>query len=68
RNWACFYDQTGAIGRRYRRQDEIGTPFCVTVDFDTLKDNTVTLRERDSMQQIRIPVDKLESEIQSRMG
>ena len=68
RNWACFYDQTGAIGRRYRRQDEIGTPFCVTVDFDTLKDNTVTLRERDSMQQIRIPADKLESEIQSRMG
>ena len=66
--WACFYDQTGAIGRRYRRQDEIGTPFCITIDFDTLKDNTVTLRERDSMQQHRIPVERLESELQSRMG
>ena len=68
KNWACFYDQTGAIGRRYRRQDEAGTPFCVTVDFDTLKDNTVTLRERDSMKQIRISVDQLEKELQSRMG
>ena len=67
-HWACFYDQTGAIGRRYRRQDEIGTPFCVTIDFDTLKDNTVTLRERDSMQQIRIPVDQLSREIHSLMA
>jgi len=68
RHWACFYDQTGAIGRRYRRQDEIGTPFCVTVDFDTLTDNTVTLRERDSMKQVRVPVDKLDAEIFARMG
>jgi glycyl-tRNA synthetase len=68
RHWPCFYDQTGAIGRRYRRQDEIGTPFCVTVDFDTLQDNTVTLRERDSMKQIRIPINQLEAELLARMG
>lgn len=53
------YDDSGAIGRRYRRQDEIGTPFAVTVDYDTKEDNTVTLRERDSMKQIRIPKDHL---------
>ncbi len=55
RKYAAFYDEAGAIGRRYRRQDEIGTPWCVTIDFDTIeKDGTVTLRERDSMQQKRI--------------
>ena len=60
RRWNCFWDETGAIGRRYRRQDEIGTPFCVTVDFDTLeKDGTVTLRDRDTMRQERISVDDL---------
>ena len=52
--WPCFWDQTGAIGRRYRRQDEIGTPFCVTVDFETLENDTVTLRDRDSMLQERL--------------
>ncbi len=57
--WPCFYDQVGAIGRRYRRQDEVGTPFCVTIDFDTLEDDTVTLRERDSMAQERIAVKDL---------
>ena len=57
--WPSFYDQTGAIGRRYRRQDEIGTPYCVTIDFDTLTDQTVTLRERDSMLQERIPIARL---------
>lgn len=55
RRYACFYDESGAIGRRYRRQDEIGTPWCVTIDFETVeKDGTFTLRERDSMQQRRI--------------
>ncbi len=54
-----FYDAKGAIGRRYRRQDEAGTPFCVTVDGQTLEDRTVTLRERDSMEQRRIPIDEL---------
>ncbi|NLA75160.1 MAG: glycine--tRNA ligase [Deltaproteobacteria bacterium] len=54
-----FYDSKGAIGRRYRRQDEAGTPFCITVDTQTLSDNTVTVRERDSMEQYRIEIDKL---------
>ena len=53
------YDETAAIGRRYRRQDEIGTPFCITIDFDTLEDETVTVRERDSMTQIRLPIEGL---------
>ena len=55
----CDYDITQAIGKRYRRQDEIGTPYCVTIDFETLEDNAVTVRERDSMEQQRIPVDQL---------
>ena len=59
--WTCFYDQTGAIGRRYRRQDEIGTPYGVTVDFTTLEDQTVTVRERDSMKQERVPIKDLEA-------
>ncbi len=55
----CDYDETQAIGRRYRRQDELGTPFCVTVDFDSLEDQAVTVRERDTMEQVRVPVDAL---------
>jgi glycyl-tRNA synthetase len=55
-NWMCDYDDAGSIGRRYRRQDEVGTPFCVTVDFDTIVDRAVTVRDRDSMTQERIPV------------
>ena len=54
-----FYDSKGAVGRRYRRQDEAGTPFCVTVDTQTLEDNTVTVRDRDSMEQIRLKKDEL---------
>ena len=57
------YDESGSIGKRYRRQDEIGTPFCVTVDFDTLEDNAVTVRDRDTMEQVRIPISELESYI-----
>ncbi len=53
------YDDTGSIGKRYRRQDAIGTPFCITVDFDSLEDNAVTIRERDSMQQVRMPISEL---------
>ncbi|MCX7998705.1 MAG: glycine--tRNA ligase [Leptospiraceae bacterium] len=60
-HWTCEYDDGGAIGKRYRRQDEIGTPFCITVDYQTLSDNTVTVRERDSMQQERVSTDKLKS-------
>jgi glycyl-tRNA synthetase len=62
------YDDTQSIGKRYRRQDEIGTPLCVTVDFDSLEDGAVTIRERDSMEQVRIPIADLESEIRSRLG
>ncbi len=62
-DFATFYDQSGAIGRRYRRQDEIGTPYCVTVDYDTMNDSTVTLRFRDSMEQVRVPVSELVSTI-----
>ncbi|WP_297566157.1 glycine--tRNA ligase [uncultured Arcanobacterium sp.] len=54
--WNVEFDDAGAVGRRYRRQDEIGTPFCITVDFDSLEDNAVTIRDRDTMEQIRIPV------------
>ncbi|WP_199486996.1 glycine--tRNA ligase [Actinomadura logoneensis] len=61
RNWNVDFDDAGAIGRRYRRQDEIGTPFCVTVDFDTLEDDAVTVRERDTMSQERISLSQVES-------
>jgi glycyl-tRNA synthetase len=57
--FSVMYDDTGSIGKRYRRQDEIGTPFCITIDYDTLKDDTVTLRERDSMEQERVKIEKL---------
>jgi glycyl-tRNA synthetase len=57
--FATFYDQSGAIGRRYRRQDEIGTPYCITIDYDTKEDDTVTVRYRDSMEQIRVKRDEL---------
>ena len=60
---ACFYDAGGSIGKRYRRQDEAGTPFGITVDHDTLEDNTVTLRDRDTMEQTRISIDQINSEI-----
>jgi glycyl-tRNA synthetase len=63
----CEYDEAGSIGKRYRRQDEIGTPFCVTIDFDTLEDKCVTVRHRDSMEQERIPIDKLLSYVDLRL-
>ena len=62
------YDETQAIGRRYRRQDEIGTPLCVTVDFDSLEDRCVTVRERDTTEQVRVPIADLAAEIQRRLG
>ncbi len=61
KHYSVDFDTTGSIGKRYRRQDEIGTPFCVTVDFDTLEDNTVTVRERDTMAQVRIKIDDLKA-------
>jgi len=60
RKYVCEYDETGSIGKRYRRQDEIGTPYCITYDFDSLNDNSVTIRDRDSMQQVRISIDELD--------
>lgn len=61
KKYSCEFDLSGSIGKRYRRQDEIGTPFCVTVDFDSLEDNTVTVRDRDTMSQVRVRVDELEN-------
>ena len=66
-HFSCQYDESGAIGRRYRRQDEIGTPFCVTVDFDTMNDNSVTLRNRDTMEQERVSIDSLAKTIQEQL-
>ncbi|PIU01104.1 MAG: glycine--tRNA ligase [Bdellovibrionales bacterium CG10_big_fil_rev_8_21_14_0_10_45_34] len=61
KKWVCQYDESASIGKRYRRQDEIGTPLCITVDFDSLTDNKVTVRERDSMKQDRVSIDSLEA-------
>jgi glycyl-tRNA synthetase len=68
RQWMVQYDDAQSIGRRYRRQDEIGTPFCVTVDFESLEDKQVTIRERDSLRQIRIPIDSLKATLQAKLG
>ena len=61
------YDEAGSIGKRYRREDEIGTPYCITVDFDTLEDNTVTVRDRDTMDQIRVNINELEKFIEEKL-
>ncbi|MCX7522666.1 glycine--tRNA ligase [Microbacterium sp. STN6] len=66
-NWNVDFDDAGAIGRRYRRQDEIGTPYCVTVDFDSLDDKAVTVRDRDSMSQERVPLDTLQEYLAVRL-
>jgi len=64
KKFVCFYDDSGSIGRRYARQDEIGTPLCVTIDFDTSKNSTVTLRDRDSTKQIRVKIEELDNKIE----
>jgi len=61
------YDETGSIGKRYRRQDEVGTPFCITVDGDSVKDGTVTVRDRDTLKQDRIAADALVSYLRERL-
>jgi glycyl-tRNA synthetase len=66
-HFATQYDDAQSIGRRYRRQDEVGTPLCVTVDFDTLEDNAVTIRERDTMDQHRIPIANLMDALRERL-
>jgi glycyl-tRNA synthetase len=68
RRWNVDFDDASAIGRRYRRHDEIGTPYCVTVDFDTLDDQAVTIRERDSMKQERIGLDAVEGYLAERLA
>ncbi|MCG5211995.1 glycine--tRNA ligase [Streptosporangium sp. KLBMP 9127] len=68
RRWNVEFDDAGAIGRRYRRQDEIGTPFCVTVDFDTLEDQAVTIRERDSMAQKRVALDQVDAYLRQHLN
>ena len=66
-HWNVDFDDAGAIGRRYRRQDEIGTPFCITVDFDTLDDQAVTIRERDTMAQERVSISKVSGWLAGRL-
>ncbi|MBE0536798.1 MAG: glycine--tRNA ligase [Phycisphaerae bacterium] len=66
--FTCFYDEKGAVGRRYRRQDEAGTPFCITVDGQSKEDNTVTVRDRDSMEQIRVGADQIRGYLMERLG
>ena len=67
KSFMCDYDETGSIGKRYRRQDEVGTPFCITYDFDSETDHCVTVRERDSMEQVRLPIDEAKAYIEERV-
>ena len=67
-NFSCQYEEKDSIGKRYRRQDAIGTPYCITVDHKTLEDDTVTLRDRDTMQQERISIEKLQSIIYDKVN
>ena len=67
KRFMCDYDEAGSIGKRYRREDEIGTPYCVTVDFDTLEDNTVTIRDRDTMEQIRLKIDEVAAWVEEKL-
>ena len=64
KKFSVDFDETGSIGKRYRRQDEIGTPLCITYDFDSVEDKCVTVRDRDTMQQVRVPIDELEAYIE----
>ncbi len=68
KKYNCEYDNAGSIGKRYRRQDEIGTPFCITYDFDSVEDGAVTIRERDTMEQIRVKIDELESFLDEKLS
>ncbi len=67
KKFMCDYDEAGSIGKRYRREDEIGTPFCVTIDFDTLEDGCVTVRDRDTMEQVRIKIEDVEKYVEERL-
>ena len=67
RKYNCEFDDRGNIGKRYRRQDEIGTPFCVTYDFDSEEDHAVTVRDRDTMDQVRVPITELKNYLEERI-
>ena len=67
KDFMCDYDEAGSIGKRYRREDEIGTPYCVTIDFDTLEDNQVTIRDRDTMEQVRVSIDELNNWVKNKI-
>jgi glycyl-tRNA synthetase len=66
-DFMCFYEEKDSIGKRYRRQDAVGTPYCITIDHQTLEDNTVTIRERDSMQQDRIGIEEVNEIVRKRL-
>ena len=74
KDFMCDYDDAGSIGKRYRRQDEIGTPYCITVDFDTVGDadkegdHCVTVRDRDTMEQVRLPISELKDYLREKMA
>ena len=67
KDFMCDYDEAGSIGKRYRREDEIGTPFCITVDFDTETDGCVTVRDRDTMEQVRLPISEVSAYIKAKL-
>jgi glycyl-tRNA synthetase len=67
REFSVEYDASGSIGKRYRREDEIGTPYCITIDYDTMEDDTVTVRDRDTMEQIRLPISELKEFIRGKL-
>ena len=67
KDFMCDYDEAGSIGKRYRREDEIGTPYCVTIDFDTLEDECVTIRDRDTMEQVRVSIDELNDWVKNKI-
>ena len=67
KKFMCDFDEAGSIGKRYRREDEIGTPYCVTIDFETQNDDSVTIRDRDTMEQVRVKIDDLEKWIEEKI-
>ena len=67
KHFMCDYDEAGSIGKRYRREDEIGTPYCVTIDFDTLEDGCVTIRDRDTMEQERVKIEDLKNWVEEKL-
>ena len=67
KKYMCDYDEAGSIGKRYRREDEIGTPYCITIDFETENDGCVTIRDRDTMEQVRVKIEDLTNWLEEKM-